>query len=340
MYSVSTVLLFSLTERSLYRLTKIKNTRSVRPLSNLQTLTEVSRAIIERGYTWMAIIEANGVDTYYEEVGDGPPIVFIHGATLDHRMWRPTVAALNKEYRSVIYDYRGHGQTGATDRAEYSISLLVDDLRTLVEELELERPILCGHSYGGLIAAEYAIQYPDDVAGIVFADARTDMGENLFEQVMFRIYPHLLQIKDAVGRERFQRAMEFINKQFVNAEQGPDEEVPELGVKPSEYSEACTEATPREEQQKIIQAGWDYAGTSPTAFHVPVLYAYGELTGDVIADKADRLERAPTDVRVEQIENCGHGFPIEQPEVFVRVLREFLADVADGREPVIEDTSG
>jgi pimeloyl-ACP methyl ester carboxylesterase len=288
----------------------------------------MSRTLSERGYQCMATVETNGVDTYYEESGNGPPVVFIHGATLDHRMWRPTVTALNDEYRTVVYDYRGHGQTGATDREEYSISLLVDDLRTLVEELDLERPILCGHSYGGLIAAEYAIQYPDDVAGIVFADARTDIGENLFERVMFRIQPQLLQIKDVVGRERFQQAMEFINKHVVNAEQGPDEEVPELGMKRSEYSEACTEATPDEELVKNIQAGLEYAGTHPTAFHVPVLYVYGEFTGDVIADKAEGLKRAPTDVRVEEIKNSGHGFPLEQPEVFVQVLQEFLDGVA------------
>lgn len=141
----------------------------------------------------------------------------------------------------------------------------------------------------------------------------------------------MLQIKDVVNRERFRQAREFINKHAVNTEQGPNEKVPELEMKPSEYSEACTEATPDEELEKVIQAGLEYAGTHPTAFHVPVLYVYGEFTGDVIADKAKRLERAPPDVRVEEIDNSRHGFPLEQTEEFIWVLREFLADRATER---------
>jgi pimeloyl-ACP methyl ester carboxylesterase len=280
----------------------------------------------------MPRVDTNGVETYYERRGEGPPVVFIHGATLDHRMWRPQVAALVDEYETVSYDYRGHGETGATDREEYSVEMLTEDLRGLVEELGLERPVLCGHSYGGVIAAEYAVRYPDDVAGLVFADARTDIGESFAERAVFRLQPALNRAEDIVGRERVKQVMGFVSRRVFDAEQGPDEEVPELEMTPSEYSEAGTEATPDEEIQKVIGAGMEYVGTEPTDFHVPVLYAYGELTGDVIAGKADRLERAPTDVRVEEIENGGHGFPLEQPGAFTNVLEEFLHDAFAERE--------
>ena len=274
----------------------------------------------------MPNVTVNGVDTYYEREGnpDGQSIVFIHGATLDHRLWWPHVPALEEEYDLIAYDYRGHGKTSSTDRSEYSVSLLVDDLRALLEELDIDRPVLCGHSAGGLIASEYAIEYSDDVAGLVFADARTDLGERPSERVMFRALPLFHRAEDIVGRERMQRVMEIISSRINNASSGPNEEPSELGMTPSEYFESTTENTPRKEQRKLVFAGMEYVGASPTDFDVPVLYAYGELTADVIAEKANRLERAPTDVRVAEIEDGGHGFPIEQPEAFVEVLENFL----------------
>jgi pimeloyl-ACP methyl ester carboxylesterase len=275
----------------------------------------------------MPQVETNGVETYYERTGDGPPVVFIHGLGNDHRSWRPQMVALEDEYDLIAYDYRGHGETEASTRGAYTLERLVEDLHALLDELEVERPVLCGHSYGGLIAAEYAIQYPDDVAALAFVDARTDLGENLFERAMFRLQPVLDRVADAVGRERFERAMEFVAEQVTDMEQGPDEEVPELGLTPSEYADEAASDASTDERSKLIAAGQDYVGTSPTDFHVPVLYAYGELTGGVIADKADRLERAPTDVRVHEVENADHGLMLQQPDRFTNALRDFLEDV-------------
>lgn len=286
----------------------------------------------------MPRVETNGVETYYERTGEGagPPVVFIHGLGWDHRSWRPQMVALENEYEMVAYDYRGHGKTEPSDVAEYSVSLLADDLRALVETLELDQPVLCAHSYGGLIAAEYAIQYPDDVAGLVFADARTDIGENAFEQVMLRLQPALQRIEDVIGRDRYDRLMEFVAERFTDMEQGSDEVVPELGQPPSEYADDASAALAGDEQEKFARAGRTYVGASPTDFTVPVLYAYGELTGDAIAGKADRLERAPTDVHVREIENAGHGVMLEQPEAFTEALRTFLADVTTDRPATLD----
>lgn len=274
----------------------------------------------------MPTVETNGFETYYERRGDGDPVVFVHGLGLDHRLWLPQFAALEDEYETVAYDYRGHGRTGPTETSEYSISLLAEDLRALVEALGLENPVLCAHSYGGLVAAEYAIQYPDDVSGLVFADARTGDSVGLLLRVMTRLQPAIWWFEDAVGEERVERAMQFVTSRLENAEQGPDETVPELGMKPSEYADEAHDALPREEQRKLMQAAIDSVGASPTAFHVPVLYTYGELTADTIADKAERLRRAPTDVRVREIENAGHGHPMARADAFNEALRAFLGE--------------
>lgn len=134
-------------------------------------------------------------------------------------------------------------------------------------------------------------------------------------------------VQELIGEERVQEAMEFVGNQFQDMEEGADqdEEVPELGITPQEYAEATDLAN--EEQRKLTRAGLEYIGTQPTDFTVPVLYAYGERTGKPIRGKADRLRRAPADVRVEEFENAGHGFTLEQAEAFTELLREFLGDI-------------
>lgn len=285
----------------------------------------------------MPTIETNGVETYYERSGKGLPVVFINGLGLDHRLWKPQFAELAGDFEVVAYDYRGQGETGPTDRSEYSIGLLAEDLRALIEGLELEQPVLCAHSYGGLIAGEYAVQYPDDVAGIVFADARTDFGENFFERAIVPVEPWLHRLQELIGEERVQEAMEFVAARFQDMEEGEDldEEVPELEMTPREYFEATDLAN--EEQRKLTRAGLEYVGTQPTDFIVPVLYAYGERTGKPIKGKADRLRRAPADVRVEEFENAGHGHTLEQADQFTELLRDFLRDIESEAEVTSSD---
>ncbi len=274
----------------------------------------------------MPTIETNGVETHYERRGEGPSVVFVHGLGWDHRSWSPQLAALEDEYDLVAYDYRGHGETAGGPSVR-SIEQLADDLHDLVEGLDIDRPVLCAHSYGGLVAAEYAVRYPDAVRGIVLADARTDIGESPAERVMLRLQPVLERLEALVGEERFERLMTAVAKRLGGMKEGPDDEVPELGMTPSEYAEDAGESVSDETRDACMDAAQAYVGASPTDFHVPVLYAYGELTSDVISDRAERLRRAPTDVRVREIEGASHGVMLGRPDAFTETLRAFLADV-------------
>jgi|AntRauTorcE11898_2_1112593.scaffolds.fasta_scaffold06312_2 pimeloyl-ACP methyl ester carboxylesterase len=282
----------------------------------------------------MPHVETNGVDTYYERHGEGQPIVFVHGLTMDRRTWRPQVDALEDTYEVITYDCRGHGKTETGNPSEYSVSLLVDDLRTLIEELDVESPVLCGHSYGGLIIAEYAHQYPDDVAGLIFADARTDVGEKVWERAFIRLQPVIHRLEDAVGEDRVERAQLAIVKRLENTEREANPEVDGLGMTVSEYEEAASDRVGRDVYTAYLQAGLDYIGTTPTAFHVPVLYVYGEQGADLIKGKAERLRRAPTDVRVREIETADHFVSLQRPGEFNTALEEFLGDVYERRQGI------
>lgn len=268
----------------------------------------------------------NGIQTYYERHGSGRPLVCIHGLTMDRRTWAPQVDDLAAEYEVITYDCRGHGKTDTGDPSEYTVSLLVEDLRVLIEELELEKPVLCGHSYGGIIAAEYGHQYPDEVAGIIFADARTDLGEPLWERVFIRLHPAIQKLEQVLGEKRVESVRGQIVKRLEDADRGANPEVDNLGMTVTEYMGDASDEVSRDVRGAYLRAGRDYIGTTPTAFDVPVLYLHGEYSANVIAGKAEQLRRAPTDVRVREFEDADHFVSIQSPDEFNDELRDFLAD--------------
>ena len=83
----------------------------------------------------MPTILTNGVETYYERRGSGPPVVFVHGAILDHSQWDPQTEELSDDYTVLAYDVRGHGRTGGSRRGSYSVELFADDLAALLDGL-------------------------------------------------------------------------------------------------------------------------------------------------------------------------------------------------------------
>ncbi len=102
---------------------------------------------------------------HYEEVGQGTPLVLIHGFPLDHTIWQPVVDRLKSEVRLIQVDLRGYGQSPVTDGV-YSMRLLAEDIYALVESLQLPPAVIVGHSMGGYVSLAYAQAYPAAVAGL------------------------------------------------------------------------------------------------------------------------------------------------------------------------------
>jgi 3-oxoadipate enol-lactonase len=101
--------------------------------------------------------------------GDGPVLVFLHGATLDHRSWDAQRIALQSRYRIVVPDLRAHGESMTADA--FSFAAAVDDVVALLDDLDLDRIGLIGLSLGGNIAQEIVYRDPARVAALVVADA-------------------------------------------------------------------------------------------------------------------------------------------------------------------------
>lgn len=108
---------------------------------------------------------ADGVQLAYEVSGSGPTLLFLHGFTLDRRMWRPQVAALASRFRVVSYDARGFGQSSLPEGAASGAFHQADDAAALIEHLGLGPVIAIGHSIGAHQMLELALTRPELVRG-------------------------------------------------------------------------------------------------------------------------------------------------------------------------------
>ena len=99
-------------------------------------------------------------------------MVFIHGMAASHGFWHLNVLLpLARRFRVTLYDQRGHGSSSLPPSG-YTTAELAEDLRQLLDALEVPRAHLVGHSLGGAVALHLAAQHPDRVASLVVADTR------------------------------------------------------------------------------------------------------------------------------------------------------------------------
>lgn len=110
----------------------------------------------------MPTAHVNGVDLYYEDTGEGFPVVFCHEFGGDYRAWDPQVRAFGRLYRCVTYSQRGFPPSSApSDPEQYSQDLLIEDLRALVGHLGLQRAHFVGFSMGGSVVLNFGLRYPE-----------------------------------------------------------------------------------------------------------------------------------------------------------------------------------
>lgn len=111
--------------------------------------------------------EFNKGKLYFEVTGEGEPIVFVHGFTLDYRMWKPQVDEFSKKFKVITYDLRGFGKSSIPED-KYSHH---EDLKALLDHLGISKTHVVGLSLGGEIALDFAVSYPSMVKILTLADS-------------------------------------------------------------------------------------------------------------------------------------------------------------------------
>jgi pimeloyl-ACP methyl ester carboxylesterase len=118
----------------------------------------------------MATCNINGINMFYREQGEGPPLLCIAGLGATHEFWLPLTALLAADYHVVVFDNRGIGETDDPE-SPVSIGQLADDAVALMDALQITRAPILGHSMGTSIALDLAARYPDRVQALILCNA-------------------------------------------------------------------------------------------------------------------------------------------------------------------------
>jgi pimeloyl-ACP methyl ester carboxylesterase len=110
------------------------------------------------------------MDMYYEEYGTGLPLILLHGGMSTCQTWQPFLPIFTPHFRVLTPDSRAHGRSN-NPAGELSYRLMAEDLAALIQELNLDKPLIFGYSDGGQVSLELGMHYPTLAGALVVAAA-------------------------------------------------------------------------------------------------------------------------------------------------------------------------
>ena len=123
------------------------------------------------------------VKLYFEEAGEGTPIIFVHEFAGDFRSWEPQIRHFSRNYRCVVFNARGYSPSDVPEDPEmYSQDLACEDIRTVLDNLDIDTAHVIGLSMGGFAALHFSLHYPDRVLSQVVSGCGYGAAEGAREQ--------------------------------------------------------------------------------------------------------------------------------------------------------------
>jgi len=254
----------------------------------------------------MPYVTRSGARLFYTDAGSGdPPLLFVHGWCCDHTHWQRQLPVFRRRHRVVAVDLRGHGRS-SKPKQEYTIDLFCRDLEWLMGEIGLRRPVVVGHSMGGVIALQLAGRRRRAFSGAVIVDSP--------------IFPRLTRqqrrqldafLEDLEGPAYRGAARRFIDEFLF------------LPMSPKPLRERVRErmvATPQHVMASAMRHLWIDNGTAAAALKVPALLV--DAGGGLMDDH--RLARAIPSLQIGRTVGAGHFLQLEAPDQFNPMLRAFL----------------
>jgi non-heme chloroperoxidase len=269
---------------------------------------------------------ATPVKIYYEDLGHGKPVILIHGWPLDHQMWEFQIPALVQSgHRVIAYDRRGFGKSSRPWDG-YDYDTLSEDLKILVEQLDLHDVTLVGFSMGGGEVVRYISRYGiARVSKIVLLGAVTPSLKNTFanpDGVDQKVFDEMLE---NIQKDRFAFMTEF-SKQFFGVTLINKPVSPELM---NHYASIAYASSPH----AMVECARAFSQTmfeaDVASVNVPTLIIHGESDRTVpIEATGERTAALIPGSRFIRYADAPHGFFYTEREKLNRDLLEFLGEPA------------
>lgn len=255
---------------------------------------------------------------FYEDHGQGFPILFGHSYLWDARMWEPQVKALSQRYRCIVPEIWGHGRSDPPPGSPYSVDALAEDMWVFVRTLGLERFAVVGLSVGGMWGMRLALAHPEAVAVLILMD--TDAGVEP-EDSRQRYFAMMDAVEQAgtLPPPMLEALVPFFFSP-VTAQRNPD-----LIAR----FKAILSAVPPERLPGMLAVGRGiFSRTSVLErlgeIQAPTLVIVGADDMSRPPHEAERIAQAIPGARLEIIPEAGHIPNLERPEIVTPLLEGFL----------------
>jgi haloacetate dehalogenase len=284
-------------------------------------------------------VTVNGVRLHYARAGEetAESLVLLHGFPQSWLMWRMVLPALARRYSVVAVDLRGYGDSEKPPRdAGHDQGTKASDVHELVRHLGLERFVMIGHDRGARVARRYALDHPDDLAGVALLDILP--AEHIYDALtadevarrywhwVFHLVPELPE-QLIVGREDaylerfFGRIPGFLDRLRSDGAYG---EYRRAFLQPGALQAALEDYRATYEIDVPCYRAERAAGGRIT---VPVALLWGDRGNLADQPVTEIWREVATDVRrAAEIEDCGHYLPEERHEVVAEHLLRFADD--------------
>ena len=272
----------------------------------------------------------DNVRLYYEEVGSGTPIVFVHEFAGDHRSWEPQMRYFARRYRCIAYAARGYPPSEVpVATASYSQARAASDIRCVLDQLKIDKAHIVGLSMGGLAVLHFGLSYPDRARSLLVAGA--GYGSEAGERDKFRGEAETIAGKlQGEGMAQFAEAYAYgpTRVQFEHKDPRGFAEFKRMLAEHSAEGSAETQRGVQRERPSLFDLEERLKRLT-----VPMLVVTGDEDWPCLVPNIF-LKRTCASAALLVIPNSGHTVNLEEPAAFNAALADFLAQVDAGRWPV------
>lgn len=256
---------------------------------------------------------------YYEEMGEGEPLILVHGHSLNHRMWDEQFFELAKYYRVIRYDMRGYGYSSPQTETEQFTH--VEDLVRLMDVLEIPKAHIVGLSLGGYIGADMLGWFPDRMLSTILACGNV----RPWPKPSVPMSKEEAERRDKEIIELKKKGVDTMKREWFNGLMQSGGTQKERMRKPLWNMIYQWDAwQPLHKEVRVIAGGDAYDKLKENSSHIPVMILEGESEYNRYSKSPEILNYLPNGY-LKVINDAGHMLNMERPEDFNEVVLEFLS---------------